>query len=508
MPPGLTSLDHLPDDPVLLKGIVRELLATHHAQQRQIEQLTQRLDLLLKRVYGPRADQLDPRQLCLFEPSALALPPADSSPESPVSPDVILTTTVKKNGHGRRKLPENLKRETEVIDVPEPVKRATGGEWVSIGEEISEKLDYTPSSLFVRRIVRPKYVVRFPNSQQPDELWIAELPPESLPKSKAAPGLVADVIVSKLVDHLPLYRQEQRYARQGFPIARSTLCGWLAEAADVLTPLWQLLKEHVLAADIVNTDDTPVPVQDPEREHCRIGRIWVHVSRHGTVYDATQDRSRDGPLQFLRGFQGFLQCDAYAGYDELFRRSNGTIIEVGCWAHARRKFVEAQKTSPREAHEAVARIKQLYGVEHESKEFDAAARRSLRQEKSVPLLASLKDWLDPLALRALPKSPLGEAVTYARNQWAALNVYVSDGRLAMDNNAAERAVKPFAIGRKNWLFFGSDDGGRRLAILSSFTATCQQFGVNPWTWLKDTLTHLPATPANQLRTLLPHPPAK
>lgn len=504
MPEGPANLDHLPDDPVLLKGIVRELLASHHAQQRQIEQLAHRLDLLLKRVYGPRADQLDPRQLFLFDP-----PPAEDSPAPapPPEPEVV-TTTVTKNGHGRRKLPENLKRETEVVDVPEPVKQATGGEWQKIGEEISEKLDYTPSSLFVRRIVRPKYVVRFPDGDRPDELKIADLPPDALPKSKAAPGLVADVIVSKLVDHLPLYRQEQRYARQGFPIARSTLCGWLAEAADVLTPLWRLHKERILSANIVNTDDTPVPVQDPDREHCRIGRLWAYVSRHGAVYEATEDRRRDGPLAFLKDFRGYLQCDAYAGYDELFRRSNGTILEVGCWAHARRKFVEAQKTSPREAHEAVARIQQLYGVEHESKDFEAAARRSLRQEKSAPLLASLKDWLDRLALTALPKSPLGEAVTYARNQWAALNVYVTDGALAMDNNAAERAVKPFAIGRKNWLFFGSDDGGRRLAILASFTATCQQFGVNPWTWLKDTLTRLPAIPADQLPTLLPNPPAK
>ncbi len=281
------------------------------------------------------------------------------------------------------------------------------------------------------------------------------------------------MIVSKLVDHLPLYRQEQRYERQGFSLARSTLCGWLAEAAHVLMPLWRLLRERVLASNIVNTDDTPVPVQDPDREHCRTGRIWAYVSRHGTEYDSTEDRSRAGPLEFLRGFQGFLQCDAYAGYDELFRWSQGAIIEVGCWAHARRKFVEAQKTSPRETHEAVVRIKQLYAVEHEAKAFDVTERRSLRQQKSVPLLAALKPWLDQLAVTTLPKSPLGEAVTYARNQWDALNVYVTDGALAMDNNLAEREVKPFAIGRKNWIFFGSDDGGRRLAILSSFTATCQ-----------------------------------
>ncbi|MCA8985884.1 MAG: IS66 family transposase [Planctomycetaceae bacterium] len=500
---GINTLEpELPQDVAVLQGMIRELLATHQAQQRQIDQLTHRLDLLLKRVYGPRADQLDPRQQLLF-----TAPPADTPLPLPSPPEPeVTTTTVKQNGHGRRKLPENLKRETEVIDVPESVKQAIGGTWQQIGEEISEKLDYTPSSLFVRRIVRPKYVVRFPDTQQPDELKIAELPPEALPKSKAAPGLVADVVVSKLVDHLPLYRQQQRYTRQGFAISRSTLCGWLAEAAQVLTPLWRLHQAHVLAADIVHTDDTPVPVQDPDRKHCRTGRLWAYVSRHGTVFDTTPDRSRAGPLNFLDGFRGYLQCDAYAGYDELFRRSQGTVIEVGCWAHARRKFVEAEKTSPRAAHEAVARIKQLYAIEHEAKESAAAERLSLRQEQSVPLLSSLQVWLDEIALTALPKSPLGEAVTYARNQWTALNVYVTDGRLAIDNNLAERAVKPFAIGRKNWLFFGSDDGGRRLAQLASFTATCQQFGVNPWTWLKETLTLLPITPANQLATLLPVPP--
>ena len=290
--------------------------------------------------------------------------------------------------------------------------------------------------------------------------------------------------------------------------ARSTLCGWLADAADVLTPLWQHLKARVLSANVVHTDDTPIPVQDATREHCRTGRIWTYVSEHGTVYDATESRSRDGPLQFLQGFQGFLQCDAYAGYDELFRTAKGVIVEVGCWAHARRKFVEAEKTSPREAHEAVARIRQLYAVEHEAKDLDAPSRAALRQEKSIPLLAAMKDWLDQTATTALPKSPLGEATIYARNQWKALNEYVRDGILAIDNNIAERAVKPFAIGRKNFLFFGSDRGGRTLATLASFTATCKQFGVNPWAWIKETLIRLPVTPANQLAMILPTTNAK
>jgi hypothetical protein len=224
------------------------------------------------------------------------------------------------------------------------------------------------------------------------------------------------------------------------------------------------------------------------------------------VYDATEDRCRDGPLQFLKDFRGYLQCDAYAGYDELFRSSRGAIVEVGCWAHARRKFVEAEKASPALAHEAVARIRQLYAIEHEAKDLDALARAALRQEKSQPLLDALKDWLDREQKLAVPKTPIAEAIGYALNQWTALTVFVTDGDLAIDNNAAERALKPFAIGRKNWLFFGSDRGGQILATLASFTATCQRSKLNPWLWLRDTLTRLPVTPTDQLATLLPDIP--
>lgn len=486
---------NLPTDVAVLHGMIRELLATHTANQKRIAHLEHRLDQLLKRYYGPRADKIHPDQSLLFEepPPEPELVIVDPPRESPA--------VARPRGHGRRALPANLRREIVVVDIPEADKLSIGGAWVKIGEEFSEKLDYIPSSLFVRRTVRPKYVVRF--ESKPDELKIAELPPEALPKSKAAPGLIADVVVSKCVDHLPLYRQEQRYARQGVELSRSTLCGWLAEAADVLTPLYLLLKARVLAAKVVHTDDTPIPVQDPEREHCRTGRIWAYVSKGGVVYDATEDRCRDGPLQFLQSFRGYLQCDAYAGYDELFRTARGAVVEVGCWAHARRKFVEAEKTSLALAHEAVARIRQLYDVEHEAKDLDASARAARRQEKSQPLLAALKDWLDREHRRAIPKTPIAEALTYALNQWTTLTVYVTDGDLAIDNNAAERAIKPFAIGRKNWLFFGSDRGGQALATLASFTATCQLLKINPWTWLRDTLTQFPTTPADQLATLLP-----
>jgi transposase len=486
---------NLPDDPAVLQGMVRELLATNHGQQRRIEQLEHRLDLLLKRLYGPRADRVNPDQPSLFEELRTEPPPPLLLPVTEP------TGHNKPKGHGRRSLPADLRRETEVIDVPDAEKLAVGGIWVKIGEAVSEKLDYMPSSLFVRRIVRPKYVVRF--EAKPDQLHIAELPPEGMPKSKAAPGLVADIIVSKLVDHLPLYRQEKRYARQGIELSRSTLCGWLAEAATVLTPLYEVHKARVLSAKVVHTDDSPIPVQDRTREHCRTGRIWVYVSEHGVVYDATVDRCRDGPVRFLRGFQGYLQCDAYAGYDDIFARSQGTIIEVACWAHARRKFVEAEATCPQLAHEAVARIKALYVVEHEAKDLDTAARAALRQQKAQLLLDALKEWLDREKRTTLPKTPIAEAINYSINQWIALNAYVCDGNLAIDNNIAERAIKPFAIGRKNWMFFGSDRGGRTLATLASFTATCELLRINPWTWLKETLTKLPTMPADQLVTLLP-----
>ena len=496
MPDGPATKElNLPADVTVCHGMIRELVASNHQLRRRQEHLEHQLDQLLKRLYGPRADRIHPDQ-----PSLFGDPPPEPVPACAAKPLASPAETPPKPGHGRKTLPANLRRETVVVDIPEAEKLAVGGTWVKIGEEVSEKLDYTPSSVFVRRIVRPKYVVRFEN--KPDELKIAALPPEALPKSKAAPGLVADVIVAKLVDHLPLYRQEQRYTRHGIELSRSTLCGWLAEAASVLTPLYLLLKAQVLSTKVVNTDDTPIPVQDATREHCRTGRIWTYVSAGGIVYDATADRCRDGPLQFLKDFRGFLQCDAYAGYDELFR-TRPRVVEVGCWAHARRKFVEAEKTSAALAHEAVARIKALYAVEHEAKGLDAAGRRALRQQKSQPLLDGLKNWLDHQRTQIVPKTPIAEAFTYALNQWSALSMYVTDGELAIDNNAAERAIKPFAIGRKNWLFFGSDHGGQSLATLASFTATCQLIKINPWHWLRDTLTHLPVTPNDQLINLLP-----
>jgi transposase len=284
--PSITE-SNLPNNDPLTTPVVQELMGTIQKQQHEIEQLKHRLDLLLKRIYGPRADKIDPNQKLMFEEQIPEPVAARPEPE----PEYKLVKPLKK-GHGRKFLPENLRREIVVVDVTDAEKSVIGGTWVQIGEAVTEKLDYTPASLFVQRTVRPKYVVRF--AKLPECMVVADLPLEAMPKCKAAPGLVADVIVSKMVDHMPLYRQEKRHSRQGEDMSRSTIGGWLRDVAVVLLPLYKLLKNRVLAENVVHTHDTPIPVQYDSKEHCGTGRLWVYVSPGGTVHDSTPDRCRDG----------------------------------------------------------------------------------------------------------------------------------------------------------------------------------------------------------------------
>jgi hypothetical protein len=329
------------------------------------------------------------------------------------------------------------------------------------------------------------------------------MPPEALPKSAAAPGLLAQVITAKFADHLPLHRLEGILARQGVVLARSTMCDWLAGCAEALRPIYDVMCERVRRSKVVHTDDTPVPVLDRELDRTRTGRIWVYLGDANNphiVYDATPGRSRDGPQSFLKDFKGFVQADAFGGYDGLYATG---AREVACWAHARRKFVEAEPSDSRLSLEAIALIRRLYDVERRAKALGSDDRLSLRQRESVPALRAIGEWLDARRAGALPKSPLGVAITYATNQWAALNVYATDGDLAIDNNAAERALRGVAVGRKNWLFWGSDAGGKTAAVLTSLTATCKRHGIDPWSYLSDVLTRLPSYPAGRVAELLP-----
>jgi hypothetical protein len=353
---------------------------------------------------------------------------------------------------------------------------------------------------------------------------------------------LAFTAVSKYGDHLPLYRLEEILARSGVELSRSTTCGWMRACGELLAPLWELMKSEVLQSRVINTDDTPVPVLDPTLPHTRTGRFWAYcgdAEHPHSVYDYTPSRKRDGPAEFLAGYHGYLQADAFGGYDGIFAGSQGKIVEVACWAHARRKFHEAQRSAGRLAHEALARIGQLYALERELREACASANSdgerggawcelpraeqyariaAARQECAVPLLGKFRAWLAAQAGDALPKSPLGQAIGYALSNWEALARYPEQGYLAIDNNLAERTLRPAAIGRKNWLFVGNDQGGRTAAVLFTLIASAKANHVDPYAYLRALFTELPRrraqTPAPNLADLLPthwlkaHPTAR
>jgi hypothetical protein len=318
---------------------------------------------------------------------------------------------------------------------------------------------------------------------------------------------LAQIVVDKYQDHLPLYRSEARFQRLGVNVPRSTMSDWMAAVAELLTPLYLVLTEHVLASKVLHTDDTTIPVRDESQKTLRYGRLWDYIgdAEHpGVVFDYTTTHARDGPANFLRDFKGYLQADAYGAYDGIYAGSNGNIIEVGCWAHARKKFEEALATAPEQVLAAKAWIRTLYDVEDEAKDLSSVERLRLRQEKSVPLLTSLRQWLLVQKEKVLPKSPIAAAINYVLNQWEALQRYTTDGDLHIDNNLSERTLKLIGIGRSNWLFVGSDQGGQTAAVLFSFTATCKQLGIDTFAYLRDVLTRLPTHPLTDLEALLPH----
>jgi transposase len=486
----------LPDDPPTLKRMVGELLDTLRDQRRENEKLRSRVDQLLRRIYGPRSEQINPDQRLLFDT-------VPSEPTHTTAPPVEPIAQPQRNGrHGRRKLPKDLPRQRVEYDLAAAEKPCPdcGEVRVRFGEDRSERLDYRPASFFIVEHIRAKYVCR----RCAGQILTAPAPAEAVPKCIAGPGLLAHVIISKYADHLPLHRLEGILARHGVPLSRSTMGDWLRGCAAALAPLYLLMCDRVRQSKVIHTDDTPVTTLDRgDPDGRKTGRVWVYLGDRDhpyTVYDMTASRSRDGPRTFLDGFAGYLQADAFGGYDGLYARG---VTEVACWAHARRKFFEAKETGPAEAHEALARIRALYEIEARAKALAPVERAALRQAEAAPMLASFGCWLDDLRPQTLPKSPLGQAVTYASNQWAALHVYVTDGDLAIDNNAAERALRKIAVGRRNWLFFGSDDGGATAAVLFSFTETCHRHAINPWTYFVDALTRLPNHSVEQLGDFLP-----
>jgi len=333
--------------------------------------------------------------------------------------------------------------------------------------------------------------------------------------------LLAQVVVSKFGDHLPGYRQEDIFSRHGIEIRRSTIYSWLAQVADLCQPLYELMKERVLESKVIHTDDTKVKLIDHSIGGTRLARYWGYLGDANypyAVYDFTTDRSRAGPEKFLAGFKGYLQADAYGGYDGIYSKDSNSsglssgasssqssplgIIEVACWTHCRRYWHKAKEQDPARAHHALAYISRLYEVERATRDCEAAVRQSQRAEHAAPLLEQFGQWLEQEEF--LPKSLAGKAATYTRNQWTALNRYVEDGELSIDNNFAERAMRPIAIGRKNWLFVGSEGAGQRGGVLTSLIASCKNNFVEPWAYLKDVFAKLAnQSGSDELTPLLP-----
>ena len=506
------TIASLPDNVDALKTLVLENF-------QRAELYKQRYDSLAALHFGRSSEkqksQDPPGQQLLFE-----LP---TRPETEAAEPVVenKSTEKKKHGGGRKPLPASLPRVRIEHTLPEAERicPCCGEVMQPFGEETSEQLEYIPASLQVNVHARIKYACANKCEEKP---VIAPPPEKLIDKGLAGPGLVAMVAVNKFDHHQPNFRQESIFEQQGVEIARSTQCGWLGLAAALLEPIYKRMCALLKLSRKLHTDDTPVRLLEPGSGKTRTARFWTYVgddSQPFTVFDFTTSRGRDSPEQFLKGWKGHLQADAFAGYDRLCAGKD--VVEVACWAHTRRKFFDSQDTDSR-AKEMLTLIGELYAVEALARPaieaaralpFDAraaalepafAARKSLRQSQSLPQLAKIDAWLKARASDTLPKSPLGQAVGYARNQWRALNRFVEDGALEIDNNTAENALRPIALGRKNYLFVGSEHGGRRAAILYSLIRTCKRHGVNTWEYLRDVLVRVSTHPASRIDELLPH----
>lgn len=500
--------DKLHREVIIAKQQTIELTSTVEAQKKRLEQSERTIKELLQALKGKKRERLDPNQLLLFELGELEqlIEEATKADETQSNDEASSKSARrKKKKHGRRIIPDNLPTEVILHELPEEQRLCPidGKPMPAIRYEISEQLDYEPSKL--KRIQHKRAVYACAAKHDEATLITAPKPAEAIERCLAAPGLLAGVVVGKFGDHLPGYRMEDILSRGGVNLNRSTLYDWMAAVADVTKPLYELMKQLVLQSKIIQTDDTSVKLIDPLAEGgSRTARFWAYLGDKDhpfEVYDFTVSRERHGPEEFLRDFSGYLQADAYGGYDGVYLKpSDKPIIEVACWAHTRRYWYKAREEDPARAHHVLAIIARLYEVEYAAKEKSAALRLSLREEHSRPLLNDLKTWLD--AETFLPKSLSGKAATYTLNQWKALNRYLEDGNLSIDNNASERAMRPVAIGRKNWMFVGSKPAGHRAAILMSLIASCKANLVEPWAWLKDVLIQLPL--GATLESLLPN----
>jgi len=513
--PDLSQLDR--------EGLRALLLAEHQARILTHQQLLEReqqlqqreseiatLQLLLSQLrrmqFGRKSEKME-RQIEQLElrledlQQAQAEEPKTSSAASPES-----YPSVAQAKPARRPLPEHLPRHTQTYMPQHSACPDCGGELRKLSEDVSEILEYVPESFQVIRYVRPKL-----SCQRCERIVQAAAPSRPIARGLAGPGLLAHVLISKYADHLPLYRQCEIYGRQGIDLQRSTLADWVGGTSGLLEPLVEALRRYVMAAGKLHADDTRVPVLAPGNGKTKTGRLWTYVRDDRPAGDAaapavwfaySPDRGGEHPVQHLRTFRGALQADAYAGFNQLYE--DGRIQEVACWAHVRRKFYDLEQAhSSSLAREALERIAALYAVEDEIRGRPPDERQRVRQTRARPLLQSLHDWFEVSLPKLSRKSDTTVAIRYALTLWSALTRYCDDGRLEIDNNAAERALRAITLGRKNYLFAGSDAGGERAAVLYSLIATAKLNDLDPEAYLREVITRIADHPINRIEELLP-----
>ncbi|MFO7535001.1 MAG: IS66 family transposase [Kiritimatiellia bacterium] len=473
---------------------------------RTVEELRQQLALEKRRMYGPRSEKYHPDQLFLDDvmKQGESAAPVEEPPMVPVK----ATLRRKARPHGRLKIPDHVERVDEVLDLPEERKRdpQTGEPLVKLRDEISEKLAWRPGSWFARRFIRPVYV--HPDRQSESAgVYVQPMPDCPIEKCKADTSVLAMVAVKKYVDHLPLYRQRGIFLREGIEVAESTLNAWAIEPILACEPLYHAFRADILARPVIFTDDTPVDLLEKGRGKVKQARMWVYVGGCGPSYryfDFTEDRRKERPAQILSKYAGFVHADAYSGYDHLFDFSE-LILEVGCWAHARRKWDEALDSARLPCTDILLRIGSLYKIEARIRKEKPDRRLDVRQAESVPILDKLYERIGEIVAERviLPSSLLAKAIGYAINQRAALYRYTTDGRLEIDNNTAENAIRPLAICRKNFLFVGGPRGGKACAMAMTFLQSAKAVGANPYEYLHDIYDRIMGHPVARLNELLP-----
>lgn len=498
--PSSTEPNPLPDDVDACHQIIID-------QQAQIEALTR---MVFGRKSEKRRDDAaeDSSQGFLFEPidseaeQAEAQEEEEDEEEDPDPPR--LKKKKRPRHHGRQTLPDHLMRCVHEIHPSEEERTCPCCQTRKsvFAQDETEELEMVPAKFFVNRYVRYKYAC------PACEGYVSQgpLPIRPIDKGIPGPGVLAEVVANKYAMHLPLYRQQEMFQRVGLSIPQSTLCGWVAHVASSLSPIVDRMKLSVLASRKIHTDDTRITVLDRSVKPVgsRKGTMWPYIGEQDdVVFDYTNARNRDGPALFLRDYKGYLQADAFSGYDRLYL--DESIVEVACWAHARRKFFEARTAHRAEVKRILAMIGELYAVESWSKAFGLSdeTRLTWRRRYSRPRLARLREALDALSVRVLPKSPLGKAITYALKNWKALNVYTEVAFLSIDNNHSERQIKQMVIGRKNWMFAGSQAGAKNSAILFSLIVSCKLAGVDPFAYLRDVLVRIRTHPVSRMDELIP-----